>query len=69
MHAPKEKREEDDYDTPPSFALLLGMRALSSNKNKYESERAGTPACTAGFGQSAVKILTSLCRKRKIEVN
>ena len=70
-HAPKEKREEDDYDTPPSFALLLGTRALSSNKNKYKSERAGAPSCTAGFGQSAhaVKILTSLCRKRKIEVN
>ena len=37
--------------TPPSFALLLRARALSSNE--YEYNRAGAPACTAGFGQSA----------------
>ena len=36
--------------TPPFFALLLCVRALLSNEYKYN--RAGTPACMAGFGQS-----------------
>ena len=51
MHAPEEKREDKTMITPPFFALLLCVRALSSNEYKYN--RVGAPARMASFGQSA----------------